>query len=55
MNRYFFGKELPKTIPLQGKNFYFGCVKNGQPHGSGIECSKRGYKIGQWKDGEMVE
>jgi hypothetical protein len=55
MNRYFFGKELPKTIPLQGTNFYFGCVKNGKPNGSGIECSKRGYKIGQWKDGEMVE
>lgn len=55
MNRYFFGKELPKTIPLKGTNFYFGCVKNGQPHGAGIECSKRGYRIGQWKEGEMVD
>jgi hypothetical protein len=55
MNRYFFVDCMPKNIPLKGNNVYFGGIKNGKPHGAGIECSKRGYKIGQWKEGEMVD
>ena len=54
LNKWFFGSTIPRTLHRGSTSVYFGGVKNGKPDGNGIECTPYGYKMGVWKQGDMV-